>query len=44
MTDPKKLGEPPKKAKKITPCFAMANLVHYIKTIIKNETVIRVFC
>lgn len=41
MTDPKKLREPPKK---ITPCFAMANLVHYITTITKNETVMRVFC
>lgn len=44
MKDPKKLGEPPKKPKKITPCFAMANLVRYTKIITKNEAVIWVYC
>lgn len=44
MKDPKENWGTSQKPKKITPCFAMANLVHYITIITKNETVIRVFC
>lgn len=52
MKDPKEnWGTSQKAAKKDYPLFcdgefgtAMANLVHYITTITKNETVIHVFC